>query len=640
MCGIVGRYNFLSSAPVETRLLERMCKLVAHRGPDGEGVYTDGSLGFGHRRLAIIDLTPAAHQPMVSDDGGFCITYNGEVYNFQELRSFLKSYGYHFRSNSDTEVVLTAYRHFGVQCLQFLHGMFAFAIWDTKEHTLFLARDRVGKKPLFYWMDHHGIAFASEPKSFLADPSFKAEVNLEAISHYLSYQYVPSPNSAFQGVHKLDPAHYLIIKNGNVTKERYWNLSYKNTFSGSEEDAQGELLVKLKRAVKSRLVSDVPLGVFLSGGVDSSVILALMAQLGVQPLKTFSIGFEQEGLNELPFARKMANRYATTHEEFVIAPRATEIIPKLVWHHNEPFADSSALPTFYLSQLARQHVTVTLNGDGGDENLAGYRRYHVDQARRNKDWLYRIFGRSLFRISDRLTEYKNSHQLFGKTRKSLADRGNVHERIYAHENCHFFPKLKQQICTEEFLRETKWTNSTDYFVEAFRQSDAPDSLDASLDVDVRTYLPNDILVKMDIATMAYGLESRAPFLDHEVMEFCASLPSHMKLRGPISKYILKQGAQDMLPQKILHRPKMGFTVPIDHWFKKDLREMAYDTLLSSRAINRGYFHKDVVTQLLDDHVSGTRLRHKQLWNLLMLELWHQMFIDEGGSARLNVTLEA
>lgn len=630
MCGIVGRYNFLSGAPVAAPLLQRMCDVLAHRGPDGEGVYTDGPLGFGHRRLAVIDLTPAAHQPMMSEDGRLCITYNGEIYNFQELRSFLKSYGYHFRSNSDTEVVLASYRHYGVECVKHLKGMFAFAIWDSPKRTLFLARDRVGKKPLYYWTDHNGIAFASEPKAFLLDPTFKAEVNLEAISHYLSHQYIPAPFSAFQGVQKLNPAHYLLVKDEKLTIERYWSLSYKNTFTGSDEDAEQELMAKLKQAVKCRMISDVPLGAFLSGGMDSSIIVALMARLGGRPLKTFSIGFEQDDFNELPFARKVANRYGTDHEEFVVTPNTTEIIPKLVWHYNEPFADSSALPTFYLSQLTRQHVTVALNGDGGDEDLAGYNRYLVDVKRRQKDVVPRIFRRSLQRISHWLPECGNPSHWLGKVKDRLSDSAYCHEKKYAIWNGHFYPVLKKQICTEEFLRRTGWADSTNYIVEAYRNSDAPDSIDAALDVDVNTYLPNDILVKVDIATMAYGLEGRSPFLDQEVMEFCASLPSHMKLRDHSLKHMLKKAAQNIIPQEIIHRPKMGFGVPIVHWFKQEIREMAYDTLLSSRALNRGYFHKNVVKQLLDDHVSGVRLRHKQLWSLLMLELWHQMYIDGAG----------
>jgi len=635
MCGIVGRYNFLSGAPVKGILLRGMCDFLAHRGPDGEGIFIDGSLGLGHRRLAVIDLTPAAHQPMVSRDGRVAIVYNGEIYNFRELRKSLEACGHEFRSQSDTEVILACYREYGVKCLDYLKGMFAFAIWDSNEQSLFLARDRVGKKPLFYWIDHDGIAFASEPKAFLADPGFKAEANLEAISHYLTLQYVPSPFSAFKGIRKIQPAHYMIVKDGRLQIERYWRLSYRNTCSGSEEELSQELLVKLKKAVDSRLISDVPLGAFLSGGIDSSVIVAIMAKLGVGPLKTFSIGFEQSEYNELPYARLIANRYGTDHQEFVVSPKASEIFPKLIWHYNEPFGDSSAIPSFYLSQMTRQHVTVALNGDGGDENLAGYDRYLASKLGRYYDSLPDICQRILQLTGDCLPERGKAKSILGKAKRFLALLGERPESRYAHLMSHFFASLKSQVCTDEFLLETNLADSEKFIFEAFEGSDAPDLVDATLDVDVNTYLPEDLLVKVDIATMAYGLEARSPFLDHEFMEFCASLPSHMKLRGRTKKFILKLALSELLPKEIINRPKMGFGVPIDHWFRHELKEMAYDILLSSRTIQRGYFHEKVIKQLLDEHVSGVRNWHYQLWNLLVLELWHRMFIDGEWAAEVR-----
>jgi len=630
MCGIVGRFNFRSDAPVAPTVMRGMCTLIAHRGPDGEGIYTQGAMGFGHRRLAVIDLTPAAHQPMMSDDGQLCITYNGEIYNFQELRDDLECLGYRFRSHSDTEVVLASYRHYGVGCLRLLKGMFAFAIWDNREKTLFLARDRVGKKPLLYWIDKDGISFASEAKAFLADPNFKAQVNLEAISHYLTFQYVPAPFSAFKDIEKLPPGHYLLVHNGKLSIERYWKLSYKNTFVGSEEDAAEELLTKLKQAVESRLVSDVPLGVFLSGGIDSSSIVALMAKLGSVPLNTFSIGFEQDQYNELPYARLVANRFGTTHQEFVVSPKATEILPKLVWHYNEPFADSSAIPTFYLSQMTRQHVTVALNGDGGDECLAGYKRYLGHETRRQTRCpfdmvLQRLLPRGIFPMESLI-----SNRFLKKGIRFLEASIETSERRYAHLVSQFAPVLKKQVCTKNFLKEIGWIDSDNVILQAYKNSDAPDLVDATLDVDVNTYLPDDILVKVDIATMAYGLEARSPFLDHEFMEFCAGLPSGFKLRNGSMKYIFKHAVKDLLPEEIITRPKRGFTVPIADWFKNELREMVYDLLLSSRALGRGYFQEKAVRNLIDDHVSGRHQRHTQLWNLLMLELWHRMFIDGEG----------
>ena len=627
MCGIAGRYNYISKAPVRPEVLKKMCELLRHRGPDGQGINHDGSVGFGHCRLAVIDLTEAAHQPMLSDDRRYWITYNGEIYNFRELRETLESCGHRFRSCSDTEVVLAAYRQYGIKCLHHFRGMFAFAIWDAEEKMLFLARDRVGKKPLYYWIDQDGLAFASEPKAFLSDPSFKPEVNLEAISDYLTYQYVPSPWSAFRGVHKLQPAHYLVVKNGDICADRYWKLSYANTFQGSKEEACVELLDKLKKAIQLRLISDVPLGAFLSGGIDSSLTVALMAHLGVSPLKTFSIGFDQPEYDELPYARIIAQQYGTEHHEFVVTPQATDLFPKLVWHYNEPFADSSAIPTFYLAKMTRDHVTVALNGDGGDEDLAGYDRYVANALSERYGNLPRIIRSVLERGVRWIPESGNPKNFIRRAKRFLSVMNLDPQGRYAHWVSHFYPSLKEFVCTPEFLKQTNERDSTDLILKAYRLSDATDFIDATLDVDVNTYLPEDLLVKVDIATMAYGLEARSPFLDHEVMEFCASLPSWMKLRGREKKHILKLAIRDHLPQEIIGRPKMGFGVPIDHWFRKELKDFAYDHLLSSQAVQRGYFRRKAVQQLLDEHVNRIRAWPYQLWNLLLLELWHQMFID-------------
>ncbi len=627
MCGIVGRYNFFSGAPVKPEVLKAMGDFLAHRGPDGEGIYQKNNLGFSHRRLAVIDLTEAAEQPMVRENGQFVITYNGEIYNFQELRGQLERLGHRFNSQSDTEVVLASYQEYGTKCVEHLRGMFAFAIWDEGEKRLFLARDRVGKKPLYYWIHQDGISFASEPKAFLADPHFKPEVNIEAISHYLTYQYVPSPLSAFQGIQKLPPAHVLIVQNKHINIERYWKLSYGTTFSGSFEDAQQELLAKLKEATELRLMSDVPLGAFLSGGIDSSVIVALMAKLGVEHIKTFSIGFEEKAYNELPFARLVAQQYETDHHELIVTPNATEMFQKLVWFYNEPFADSSAIPTLYLAEMTKQHVTVALNGDGGDENLLGYDRYVASLYGSWYDRLPTPIRRMLEWGTQLLPDASESKTILSRLKRFVTVLSETPERRYGYWMSHFDPIMKQQLCTEEFMQKSGHSDSFGLLVNAFQKSDAKEFLSRLLDVDVNMYLTDDLLVKVDIASMAHGLEARSPFLDHHVMEFCASLPSSMKLKGRDKKYVLKQAVRSLLPAKILNRPKMGFGVPLDRWFREDLREMAYDILLSPRAVQRGYFHKHAVEKLLDEHVSGTKNWHYRLWNLLMLELWHRTYID-------------
>lgn len=625
MCGIAGRLNFLSGAPVAAAAIQGMCDLIAHRGPDGDGTLVEGEIGLGHRRLAIIDLSPAGRQPMVSTDGRFWITFNGEIYNFQQLAAELRDAGRRFRTRTDTEVILAAYAEFGPDCLARLRGMFAFAIWDAREKTLFVARDRVGKKPLHFFLDSDGIAFASEPKAFLADPSFRAEPDLEAISAYLSYQYVPAPLSAFKGVQKLPPAHYLVVRDGRLSIHRYWKLSYAEKRRISEDDACDELIARLREAVKLRLISDVPLGAFLSGGIDSSAVVALMAECSSGPVKTFSIGFNEKDYDELPYARAVARRYETDHHEFVVSPKATEIFPKLVWHYNEPYADESAIPTYYLSELTRQHVTVALNGDGGDENFAGYNRYLENRAATFYTRLPEWVRKSLSAAGGTIPAGADGR--LAKGRNWLARMAEPRTRRYAGRVMQFGTLLKAELCTPEFRRATADRDDAELILEAFRQSDARDFTEAAIDADVAHYLPDCLLVKVDIATMAHGLEGRSPLLDHEFMEFAASLPRALKLRGREKKYIFRRAVRGLLPSEIVDRPKKGFGVPLDHWFRHELRDMAHDLLLSRRTLERGYFRRDVVERLLTQHSQGVHAWHDQLWNLLMLEMWHRTFID-------------
>jgi asparagine synthase (glutamine-hydrolysing) len=605
-----------------------MCDLLAHRGPDGSGAFVEGAVGLGHRRLAIIDLSPAGRQPMASVPPGLWITFNGEIYNFLELRAQLEQRGHRFRTQTDTEVLLAAYREYDVDCVTHLRGMFAFAIWDAARRRLFIARDRVGKKPLHYFLDRDGICFASEPKAFLAEPSFTPEVDLQAISHYLSYQYVPSPFSAFAGVSKLPPAHYMTVENGTVQTTRYWSLDYGNPRDIDEGQASEELLSRFREAVRLRLISDVPLGAFLSGGVDSSAVVALMAELSNGPVKTFSIGFEEDEYDELPYARAVAKRYGTDHHEFIVRPNATEIFDKLVWHYNEPYADESAIPTYYLSELTRRHVTVALNGDGGDENFGGYRRY---QERGRARWLangLRPFHPALAAVERLTPTPSTSDGLLWRGKRWVQRACAPPGERYAWRMMHFDPFLKSTLCTPAFLERTGGDVSAALLRSCYEHSRATTSLDAMLDTDVAHYLPDCLLTKVDVATMAHGLEGRSPLLDHEFMEFAARLPARLKVRGSIGKYIFKKATQHLLPPEVLGRRKMGFGVPLDHWFRSDLRELAYDTLLGRPMAQRGYFDMRMVKRLLDEHVNHVADWHDQLWNLLMLERWHQMFIDE------------
>ncbi len=641
MCGISGKIYFEPTRPVEEALLRRMCQVLRHRGPDGEGIYLKGPVGLGHRRLAIIDLSPSGRQPMPNEDGTLWITFNGEIYNFQALRDDLLKKGHRFRSKTDTEVILHLYEEKGVGCLQDLRGMFAFALWDEKAKVLFLARDRLGKKPLFYYADQEKFLFASEPKAILQDPWVKVEPDLEAIHHYLTYGYVPSPFSAFQGIRKLPPAHYLLLKEGSIRVERYWRLSYKKQGSGvggrgsGEEALCQELLERLREAVKLRMVSDVPLGAFLSGGIDSSAVVAFMSELSSEPVKTFSIGFEEEEYNELPYARLVAKRFGTDHHEFIVKPDAVEVLPKLIWHYNEPFADSSAVPTFYLAKMTRGHVTVALNGDGGDENFAGYDRYVANRMACRYDRLPFLLRRALERGADRFLRSSRPGSLRNRARRFFEAISAEPRRRYSRWMSHFTNERKEDLYTVAFKQAVGGLDAVDLLVKAYEASDAPDFTDATLDVDVQMYLPDDLLVKVDIASMAHGLEARSPLLDHRFMEFAASLPSALKLKGHVQKYLLKKALKGLLPDEILQRPKKGFGVPIDHWFRHDLKEMAYDLLLDRRSLERGYFKREAVERLLDEHCRGKGNWHYLLWNLLMLELWHRMFIDEGSRFRYN-----
>lgn len=645
MCGVVGFIDFSGKSRCEelSSLVTRMAKAVQHRGPDGHRTYESelatGDLGgfkavFGHCRLKVIDLSPEADQPLrntICVRAGrakpLVIVFNGEIYNFRELRQVLEAQGHQFQSQSDTEVILHLYEDCGAKCLKHLRGMFAFAIWDEQEQSLFAARDRVGKKPFFYFFDGEKFLFASEPRAILAHPAIEAQPELAAIHHYLTYGYVPRDYSAFKGIRKLPPAHYLSLKNGKLTLERYWKLSYFPKVQISEEEAVEELREHLREVVRLRLVSDVPLGAFLSGGIDSSAMVALMSQESEKPVKTFSIGFEEDAYNELPYARVVAQQFGTDHHEFTVRPDAMAILPRIVWHYGEPFADSSAIPSFYLAEMTRQHVTVALNGDGGDENFAGYDRYVANHLAASYDRLPLIARRSLEMLVDKLPASPNSKTFLNTLKRFFSAAPLEPRRRYAQWLGYFLNGAKDDLYTPQFRQEVGHIDSLDLLVHVYEQSDARDFIDATLDADVNLYLPDDLLVKMDIATMAYGLEARSPLLDHELMEFVARLPSSFKLRGRTKKYILKKVMADLVPKGTLTRPKMGFGVPLDRWFRNELEDFSYETLFSPHARSRGYFKMEAVKQLLDDHCSGQANHQHLLWNLLMLELWHATYID-------------
>jgi asparagine synthase (glutamine-hydrolysing) len=606
-----------------------MASVINHRGPDDEGIYVKNNVGLAHKRLSILDLSPAGHQPMHNEDGSIWIVFNGEIYNFLDLREELQKKGHTFRSRTDTETIIHLYEEKGVECVHDLRGMFAFAIWDENKKRLFCARDRAGKKPFVYAHTEDGLVFASEIKSLLRDPALKRNLDYSAIHHYLTYQYVPSPLSIFKDIKKLPPAHVLIYEGGDLTIKRYWSLSYQKKLHLSSVGEYGEQFRDLfQEAVKIRLRSDVPLGAFLSGGIDSSLVVAVMSRLMNQPVKTFSIGFEEEGYDEVAFARIIAEKYETDHHEFTVKPDAVSILPQLVWHYNEPFADSSAIPTYYVSKMTRDFVTVALNGDGGDESFAGYERYVADKL---ADYYRRVppFIREgiIRRVVDTLPHSTNRRNFFRRLKRFVKGISEPPERRYVRWICFFDNEMKGDLYTPSFKDLNRELDSVDLTVKWYERADAEQFLDRTLFVDVMSYLPEDLLVKVDIASMAHSLEARSPFLDHKVMEFAALLPPNLKLRGMETKFLLKDTLSDIVPQEILQRKKMGFGVPLDVWFRNDLKEMAYDVLLDQKSIERGYFRKEYVLQMLDDHVSKRYDHSYRIWALLFLELWHRMFID-------------
>jgi len=632
MCGIAGSLD-LRGNPSDRAAVMAMTNRMIHRGPDASGYYSDGPVTLGHRRLAIIDLQGGA-QPMQDDGGNLSITYNGEIYNFLELRRTLEAAGHRFLTGSDTEVILKAYLEYGESALERFRGMFALAMWDRRRQRLFLARDRVGKKPLFYSQSAGHFVFASELHALLAHPQISREIDPLALDEYLTYGYIPAPRTIFKGVRKLEPGHHLTGTFGpdggpfEIVIERYWKLEYGDKWACDEQEAAERLLAELTEAVRLRLVADVPIGALLSGGVDSSVVVALMSRLSGRQVKTFSIGFEEEDFNELPYARLVAERYATDHHELVVRPQFMDILPTLVRHYGEPYADSSALPTYYVSQLTRQHVTVALNGDGADESLAGYERYLgvllAETYRRVPGLLRRgVIEPAAALIPSRLPRRSRLRQ----AKNFLQTAGRSAPQQYLRWNTFFGRTEKAQLYTEEFAQRLQYSSAETWFLEKLQPVKGRPTLDALLATDVESYLPYDLLVKMDVASMANSMEARSPFLDHKVMEFCARLPAEYKIRGRTLKYLLKKVAADLVPAANIKRRKMGFGVPVGRWMKGVQLDFVKQTLLSPRALRRGYFRAETLRALVTGHTGAGEDYSQQLWALVWLEMWHQMFVD-------------
>lgn len=666
MCGICGIINF-DQRPVDPYLLKRMTDLLAHRGPDDKGAVllfdlprnkcqpiefkeidelrtrsqtgTVYNVGLGHRRLSIIDLSEAGHQPMCNENRTVWITYNGEIYNYRELTSHLTARGHKFRSNTDTEAIIHLYEEYGERCVDRLRGMFAFAIWDHNKRLLLLARDRVGKKPLFYHIDQGKFIFSSSVKSILINPGMHKDINFETMHHFLTYGYTPTNETIYKGIEKLPPAHVLLCKDGKFEKIKYWELadSYmpQRPSCYKIENYAKRVLELLEECVKLRLISDVPLGALLSGGIDSSAIVAMMSKLMSEPVKTFSIGFDDKSFNELVYARRVAECFKTEHHEFVVTPKAIEILPELIWHCDEPFADSSILPVYYLSKMIRQYVRVVLGGDGGDESFAGYETYIAQKLARWYQPVSPIMGnRFIMRI---LNAYPESTKRIDILRrwKRFMEKANL--SIGKREwRWIFSNQIKERIYSNDLKAQIEDIDSLAIREDKFFKIKNADVTTRLLYLDISIYLPEDLLVKADRASMANSLEIRSPFLDHNLMEYAASIPSNMKFRGFALKYVLKRALEDRLPKAIINRNKQGFGIPLGSWFRGELKDMAYNVLLDEKAINRGYFKKDEIQNLLDEHCNRKYDHGYKIWCLLNLELWHKTFMDKNDLSKVSL----
>ncbi len=604
-----------------------MSDAIRHRGPDEDGFYFKGPAGLGMRRLAIIDLK-GGQQPIHNQDRTAWIVFNGEIYNYRELREKLEKLGHIFYTNSDTEAIIHAYDRYGSDCPNHLRGMFAFAIWDERTDELFIARDRVGKKPLLYAQVNGDFVFGSEFSTLLQHPSISRDIEPEAIHHYLSFMCVPAPLTAYRAIRKLEPGHSLRLRKGELSIQRYWQPDFSRKLKIDEQEAGERAIEILRDAVKVRLMSEVPLGAFLSGGIDSSAVVALMSEESSEPVKTFSIGFEEQDFSELHHARRVAEHVGAEHHEFIVRPDALEVLPLLVEHYGEPYADSSAIPTYYVARETRKHVTVALNGDGGDECFAGYERY---AAMRLAERYHRLPGVLRSGVIDHAvgmiptSETRRSRVRDAKRFIQAASLPRVDR--YLRWISVFDTPVKHEMYTDSFRDQTALKNSAALLEPWFALANGAGIVDAALLADTMTYLPNDLLVKVDIATMAVSLEARSPFLDHKVIEFAASLPEKLKLHGLTTKYLLKRVLRQLLPAENLSRRKMGFGVPIGHWFRGKLEPFMRETILSERALKRGYFRPEVIRNMVELHVRGERDHSHQLWTLMMLELWFQRFID-------------
>jgi asparagine synthase (glutamine-hydrolysing) len=623
MCGICGTFEYERRTDISGELVHRMNQTMIHRGPDDGGVFVGPGIGLGHRRLSIIDLA-GGHQPMTNEDGTIWVLLNGEIYNYSELRAELLQRGHKFETKSDTEAIVHLYEEYSEECFSKLRGMFSIALWDSRNRKLILARDRVGKKPLFYAADDKRILFGSELKALLADDSLPREMDELALSDYFSFGYIPAPKTIYRSVRKVLPGHYLVASAEGVRETRYWDLSFSRVEQHSEEEWGERLRHELCEATRIRLMSDVPLGAFLSGGIDSSSVVAMMSHLMKRSVTTCSIGFTEEKYNEAEYARQVSKLFSTNHHEATVQPNAMEIVDKLAWHFDEPFADSSAIPTYYVSKIAREHVTVALGGDGGDESFAGYRRYKLDYyENRLRSHVPASIRHAVFGPLGRLYPALAWAPRVFRAKATFQSLSRSPLEGYFNSVSYFRPGDKARLFTPEFRKRLGSYDSVDVLRHYYDRADTDDLLSKIQYVDIKTYLTDDILTKVDRASMAVSLEVRAPMLDHKFLECAASIPSSLKLHRGTGKYILKKALEPTLPANILYRAKQGFAIPLGVWFKGELKEMARQIIVET---NDGILDQRFLKKIWDQHQKGHYDRSALLWATLMFRKWHQLFL--------------
>lgn len=622
MCGICGVYNVQSKEPVPPELIERMAGAISHRGPDESGVFLDGHVGLGIVRLSIIDLG-GGHQPISNETGDVWVVFNGEIWNYKELRKELVEKGHHFRTNSDTETIVHAYEEYGLDCVTHLHGMFGFAVWDNSRKRLLLARDRVGKKPLYYTHVDGNLIFASEIKSLLRHPGVKREVDVQALADYLSVRYVPAPATLFANIYKVQPGHWLLCENDTMSEKCYWDFTFGETERLPMEEYLQGIRQHVYRAVEERMMADVPVGAMLSGGVDSSIVTGVMSKLTNHRVKTFSVGFDHPEYSELPYAKQVANHFGTDHYELVVnSSDLAKYWPLLTWHRDEPVSEPSDLGVYLISKLARQHVKVVLSGEGGDELFAGYPKYVVD-------WLARYYHLLPATIRNQFITPTLDRLPYSMRKLKMAARNLSQPSPERWMN--WFGVFNKHMI--ENLLSTSAKASIDHDAgRAFRsllaRNPQRDDLSSMLYLDTKIWLPDNLLMKGDKMTMAASLEARIPLLDYKLIEYAASIPSNIKIKLFKTKYLLKRAFADFLPDTILTRKKMGFNVPTGIWFREGQRNLISRLLLSERTLSRGFLNSTYVALMLEDHLSGKTNYEKQLFTLASLELWFRVFIDE------------